>query len=170
MTEKLPPHLRRLFEPRPPIKHVKPLDRNPQQRRGPIVGGLAEYVHMLKDYDPDYVPRETLEERRKRLVSVALQRRGCTRRVLICAQTWDPHNDPHASGDPYKTLFVGRLHYEATEDDIRRAFDRYGNIAKLQIIREKDSAKSRGYAFIEYEDERDMKGSWLSSGIFACDI
>jgi hypothetical protein len=67
MTDRLPPHLRRLFEPRPPIKYLKPLDRHPSQRRGPTVSGIGDLVHLLKDYDPDYVPRETLEERRKRM-------------------------------------------------------------------------------------------------------
>ncbi|KAI9592963.1 hypothetical protein BDF19DRAFT_387871, partial [Syncephalis fuscata] len=72
----------------------------------------------------------------------------------------DPHKDSKASGDPYKTLFIGRLSYEATEEDIRRAFDRYGKIVNIGLVRKKDSQKSQGYAFIEFEDERDMKDAY----------
>jgi U1 small nuclear ribonucleoprotein len=60
-------------------------------------------------------------------------------------------------GDPYRTLFIARLSYEVTEEDLRREFEMYGQIERLRIIRDK-KGKSRGYAFILYEREKDMKG------------
>jgi U1 small nuclear ribonucleoprotein len=69
----------------------------------------------------------------------------------------NPQKDPNAVGDPYRTLFISRLNYEATEEDLRREFEMYGQIERLRIIRDK-KGKSRGYAFILYEREKDMKG------------
>lgn len=49
-------------------------------------------------------------------------------------------------------------HKTATETDLRREFEGYGTIERVRIVRDK-KARSRGYAFIVYERERDMKGS-----------
>lgn len=48
-------------------------------------------------------------------------------------------------------------HKSATESDLRRDFESYGTIERVRIVRDK-KGRSRGYAFIVYERERDMKG------------
>ncbi|KAJ3492450.1 hypothetical protein NLJ89_g11236 [Agrocybe chaxingu] len=75
----------------------------------------------------------------------------------IAKETYKPTDDGEAVGDPYKTLFISRLHKAATETDLRREFEGYGTIERVRIVRDKKS-RSRGYAFIVYERERDMKG------------
>lgn len=45
----------------------------------------------------------------------------------------------------------------ATESDLRREFETFGTIERVRIVRDKQG-RSRGYAFIVYERERDMKG------------
>lgn len=45
----------------------------------------------------------------------------------------------------------------ATEADLRRVFETFGVIERIRMVRDK-RGKSRGYAFIVYERERDMKG------------
>ena len=57
------------------------------------------------------------------------------------------------TGDPQRTIFVGRLPHDAKEDDLRDAFDKFGRIQKLRIIRDVVTGFSKGYAFIEYEDQ-----------------
>ncbi|XP_009463164.1 PREDICTED: U1 small nuclear ribonucleoprotein 70 kDa-like [Nipponia nippon] len=69
---------------------------------------------------------------------------------------WDPHNDPNAQGDAFKTLFVARVNYDTTESKLRREFEVYGPIKRIYMVYNKRSGKPRGYAFIEYEHERDM--------------
>ncbi|KAH3877615.1 hypothetical protein DPMN_001490, partial [Dreissena polymorpha] len=68
---------------------------------------------------------------------------------------WDPHT-ANASTDPYKTLFVARINYDTSESKIRREFEVYGPIRKIKLTTDKIGGKPRGYAFIEYEHERDM--------------
>lgn len=46
---------------------------------------------------------------------------------------------------------------QATEADIRRDFEGYGTIERVRVVRDA-KGRSRGYAFIVYERERDMKG------------
>ena len=49
-------------------------------------------------------------------------------------------------------------HKNATENDLRREFESFGSIERVRIVRDKNS-RSRGYAFIVFERERDMKGT-----------
>jgi U1 small nuclear ribonucleoprotein len=50
------------------LSYVPPLDKDPEKRVGCIVGGIASYVNELKNYDADYVPWKSLEEKRKEKV------------------------------------------------------------------------------------------------------
>lgn len=46
---------------------------------------------------------------------------------------------------------------KVTEDDLRREFEIYGTIERIRLVLD-HKGKSRGFAFIVYERERDMKG------------
>ncbi|GLD92793.1 hypothetical protein PINS_up001372 [Pythium insidiosum] len=73
---------------------------------------------------------------------------------------WDPqHADERKTDDAYKTLFVGRISYETTEKQLRQEFEQYGPVKKIRLVEDEDG-KSRGYAFIEYERESDMKAAY----------
>ena len=63
------------------------------------------------------------------------------------------------TGDARKTLFIARLAYDATERDVEKAFDVYGRVRQVLIVRA-PSGRPRGYAFIEYEDERAMRKAY----------
>ncbi|KAM3922450.1 U1 small nuclear ribonucleoprotein 70 kDa isoform 2-T2 [Leptodactylus fuscus] len=75
-------------------------------------------------------------------------------------KVWDPHNDTNAQGDAFKTLFVARVNYDTTESKLRREFEVYGPIKRIHMVYNKRSGKPRGYAFIEYEHERDMHSAY----------
>jgi RNA-binding motif X-linked protein 2 len=51
-------------------------------------------------------------------------------------------------------IFVGGLDYELTEGDIIAVFSQYGEIVNINLVREKNTGKSKGFAFICYEDQR----------------
>lgn len=73
---------------------------------------------------------------------------------------WDPSNAATNTGDPYKTLFVARINYDTSESKLRREFEVYGPIRKISLLSDKTSGKPRGYAFIEFEHERDMHSAY----------
>ncbi|KAF9954689.1 hypothetical protein BGZ65_003867, partial [Modicella reniformis] len=74
-------------------------------------------------------------------------------------ETWDPSKDEKVVGDPYKTLHVSRLSFDVTEKDLRREFSMYGQIENIKVVKDLES-KARGYAFIEFEREKDMKAAY----------
>lgn len=59
--------------------------------------------------------------------------------------------------DQYKDsawIFIGGLPYDLTEGDIICIFSQYGEIVNINLIRDKDSGKSKGFGFLCYEDQR----------------
>jgi len=75
------------------------------------------------------------------------------------APLWKPGENPKATGDAYKTLFIARLAFAVDEAILRREFEIFGPIKNLRIVRD-ESGKSRGYAFIEFEREKDLKAAY----------
>ena len=65
-------------------------------------------------------------------------------------------------------IFVGSLHRSATEDSIRALFTRYGRVESVNIISDRDTGESRGFAFVEmtYEAEGRKAVSGLNSTDF----
>jgi RNA recognition motif-containing protein len=46
-------------------------------------------------------------------------------------------------------IYVGNLSYETTEDDLRSAFEQFGKVDTVSIIKDKFSGQSKGFGFIE---------------------
>lgn len=51
-------------------------------------------------------------------------------------------------------IYIGGLPFELSEGDILTIFSQYGNPVDIKLIRDKDTGKSRGFAFLKYEDQR----------------
>ncbi|KDP42821.1 hypothetical protein JCGZ_23763 [Jatropha curcas] len=83
-------------------------------------------------------------------------------RALLCSSAglYDPFGDPKVIGDPYCTVFVGRLSHCTTEESLRKAMSKYGRVKNLRLVRDIVTGASRGYAFVEYETEREMRRSY----------
>lgn len=48
-----------------------------------------------------------------------------------------------------KNIYVGNLDFRTTEDQLRTAFEAFGQIDKLSIARDQHSGQSRGFGFVE---------------------
>lgn len=46
-------------------------------------------------------------------------------------------------------IYVGNLAYSVTEDELRTAFSAYGEVASVNVITDKFSGQSKGFAFVE---------------------
>ncbi|CAK8542625.1 unnamed protein product [Lathyrus sativus] len=86
-------------------------------------------------------------------------------RAQLCSSIglYDPFGDPKATGDPYCTLFVGRLSRLTTEDTLRKVMSQYGRIKNLRLVRDIVTGASRGYAFVEFEAEREMRQAYMDA-------
>src|SRR5881296_1512693 len=51
-----------------------------------------------------------------------------------------------------KNIFVGNLDFAATESSIRSLFEPYGNVERVSLITDRDTGRSRGFAFVEMTD------------------
>ncbi len=48
-----------------------------------------------------------------------------------------------------KRVFVGNLPFSATEDQLRELFSQHGEVASAEIVKDKFTERSRGFAFVE---------------------
>jgi len=46
-------------------------------------------------------------------------------------------------------IYVGNLSREVTEDELRKAFEAFGQVTSVNIIKDRYSGESRGFAFVE---------------------
>ncbi len=51
-----------------------------------------------------------------------------------------------------KKLYVGNLPFSATEDELRELFARHGTVGSVNVITDRDTGRSRGFAFVEMDD------------------
>ena len=52
------------------------------------------------------------------------------------------------------------MSYETTEEGLRKAFEQFGTIKSCKLVKDSQTNGPRGYAFIEFEHERDMKTAY----------
>ena len=92
-------------------------------------------------------------------VKIDEKKRALQEKIETELSNWNPKeaSSEQITSDPFKTIFVGGLKYSVTERQVKREFERFGEVKKVSIVKEKDSGKPRGYAFVEFERERDVK-------------
>jgi RNA recognition motif-containing protein len=56
-------------------------------------------------------------------------------------------------------IYVGNLSYEATEDDLRQAFQAHGEVTSVAIIKDKMTGRSRGFGFVEMSDKNQAEAA-----------
>jgi RNA recognition motif-containing protein len=48
-----------------------------------------------------------------------------------------------------KKLYVGNISFDTTSEDLVQAFSQYGTVLGAQIVSDRDTGRSRGFAFVE---------------------
>lgn len=161
MTQFLPPNLLALFAPRDPIPYLPPTEKLPHEKKHTHnYHGFAQYVHLFEDPADTPAPiipegREERMERKKREKAEQIAYK-LEQEIAL----WDPQSVTEEATDPFKTLFVSRINYYTSESKLRREFESYGPIKAIRLINSSTTEKPRGYAFIEYEHERDMHSAY----------
>ncbi len=54
-------------------------------------------------------------------------------------------------------IYVGNLPYNVVEEDLREIFEEYGEVASVKIISDKLSGRSKGFGFVEMDDDQEAK-------------
>ncbi len=58
-----------------------------------------------------------------------------------------------------KRLFVGNLAYSITEAELRDVFAESGSVAEVKIVLDRDTGRSRGFAFVEMSTDDEAKNA-----------
>ena len=52
-----------------------------------------------------------------------------------------------------KTIYVGNLAFESTEDEIRELFSAHGTVHSVNLIMDRETGRPRGFGFVEMDDD-----------------
>lgn len=179
MTDKLPPNLLALFAPRPGLRYLPPADHAPEERKTAHITGVAAFLPALHEEPVPYHPTESWLEARDRRTLEKQAHQTYITSTDGSKELYKPTEDANIRGDAFKTLFVARLSYETDVKDLEREFGRFGPIERIRIVTDSGEGlksnvtnggavgknrkgKSRGYAFVVFEREKDMKGMFLA--------
>ncbi|NDV19531.1 RNA-binding protein [Pseudodesulfovibrio sp. JC047] len=52
-----------------------------------------------------------------------------------------------------KNIYVGNLPWSSTEDEVRAAFEAYGQVSSVKLIEDRETGRPRGFGFVEMDDD-----------------
>jgi cold-inducible RNA-binding protein len=58
-----------------------------------------------------------------------------------------------------KKLFIGNLPFTMTDDSLMQIFSAYGKVVSANVVFDKFSHRSKGFAFVEFETEEEAKAA-----------
>ena len=56
-------------------------------------------------------------------------------------------------------IYVGNLSPEVTEDDLRAAFESYGQVTSVKVIKDRFSGEPRGFGFVEMPARQEARSA-----------
>lgn len=56
-------------------------------------------------------------------------------------------------------LYVGNLSYRLSEDQLREAFEQYGNVTSCTVIKDRTTGESKGFGFIEMPERAEAEAA-----------
>jgi cold-inducible RNA-binding protein len=74
----------------------------------------------------------------------------CLRARLI-----SPQSNSSIEGIRVKNIFVGNLDFNTGEEELRRAFEAYGQVDRVSILTDRDTGRSRGFGFVEMSNSEE---------------
>lgn len=54
-----------------------------------------------------------------------------------------------------KKLFVGSLAWATNDDSLKAHFEQCGTVASAKVITDRETGRSRGFGFVEFEDDNE---------------
>jgi len=51
-----------------------------------------------------------------------------------------------------KKLYVGNLSWSSTEDEVRAAFEAFGEVSSVNLIEDRETGRPRGFGFVEMDE------------------
>jgi RNA-binding proteins (RRM domain) len=54
-------------------------------------------------------------------------------------------------------IYVGNLNYRVREEDLKQVMEEYGAVDSVKIIKDRETGRSKGFAFVEMPNDEDGK-------------
>lgn len=180
------PPLRHIPPPKRKRPKIHPSEEGTSKSKRSITGVAAYMQHFEHKKAPDRIMKPTaksLKQLRSKKREDKLKSKMAPlieeykKQQEICRRE---NNGEFQGMNCFNTLFVGRLAYEVTEGKLLREFEAYGPVKDLKLITVRNNSsdeniggydagdnnnngKSRGYAFIEFENSEDMKRAFRAA-------
>lgn len=61
-------------------------------------------------------------------------------------------------------IYVGNFSYSVTEEELNEFFSQYGAIQELNLIKDRETGRSRGFAFISYDSPQSAQNALVANG------
>jgi len=58
-----------------------------------------------------------------------------------------------------KSVFIGNLNFDTSENDVRVTFEQYGKVARVTMVTDRETGRPRGFAFVEMPDDLDAQSA-----------
>jgi RNA recognition motif-containing protein len=56
-------------------------------------------------------------------------------------------------------IYAGNLSYEVTENELKEAFEAFGKVDTVKIIKDNDTGRSKGFGFVEMPDDTEAQAA-----------
>jgi RNA recognition motif-containing protein len=56
-------------------------------------------------------------------------------------------------------IYVGNLNWKASDNELKDLFSRYGEVTKVNIVKDKMTRRSKGYGFVEFASDSDANNA-----------
>jgi RNA recognition motif-containing protein len=56
-------------------------------------------------------------------------------------------------------IYVGNIPFQTTEDELRQAFEAYGKVEAVNIVKDRYTGNSRGFGFVEMPDDGEARAA-----------
>jgi len=142
-------HLKKLFSKFGKIETVRfRCASRPDLKTTKKVAVIKQTFHEQRDNICAYVRMSTVEEAEACCSLNGTVLDGFTIRVDMALK-----NKAH---DNKKSIFLGNLHFNTKEDDVRKLFSKCGNIENVRLIRDGTTGMGKGFGYVNFTEEESV--------------
>ncbi len=56
-------------------------------------------------------------------------------------------------------IYIGNLSYKVSDQDLTEVFEEFGDVISAKVIKDRETGRSKGFAFVEMENEEDAQAA-----------
>lgn len=133
--------------------------------------GVVKSCKIIREASNDpYAFIEYANHQSAQTALAAMNKRMFLKKEIKVNWATSPGNQPKTDTSQHHHIFVGDLSPEIETETLREAFAPFGEISNCRIVRDPQTLKSRGYAFVSFVKKAEaenaiamMNGQWLGS-------